>query len=144
MKCLFWRANLSLQAAWRHSCCCLSTVRESGRERGDFLKCSFSLIYSHNVKHAVPSSDVCRLISSALINHGVLAKQSGNKWRFDQSCRWAFKPPYASCSFLTQRSKHIVLSRIRNGRKPIQTHVWSPRSVSYFTVGHYCSFMWNQ
>lgn len=118
-----------------------SIVWERG---GDSLKYSLPLIYSHYVKHDVPSSEVCRLISSALINHSVLTKQSGNKWRFDQSCRWAFKPPYASCSFLTQRSKHIVLSRIKNGRKPIQTHVWSPRSVSYFTVGHYCSLMWNQ
>lgn len=121
------------------------STREKEIERSRFFEVFFfSFFFSHNVKNAIPSSDVCRLISSGLINHGVLAKQSGNKLRFDQSCRWAFKPPYASCSFLTQRSKHIVLSRIRNGRKPIQTHVWSPRSVSYFTGGHNCSFMWNQ
>lgn len=63
------------------------------------------------------SSKVCCLVSSALVNHSVLAKQSGNKWRFDQSCRWAFKPPYASCSCLTQRSHTYSVERDQEWQK---------------------------
>lgn len=56
-----------------------SVKKGMSKRGGDCLKRSLPLIYLRNVVHAARSSEVRRLISSALINHSVLAKQSGNK-----------------------------------------------------------------